>query len=438
MSDQLVVLTVFVLIFAGIIAEKLDKTIIVLLGAAGLMLTGYIGFEEAIHSIDFDTICLLMGMMLVVEVMSSVGVFELISVHLGILTRGNPLLIFITFSISTAVLSAFLDNVTTVLIMIPLMIRLANGLGIEPKTYIFAIIFFSNIGGAATLIGDPPNILIGSAVPELTFNSFIQYLTAPVVISMVVIMYYLRWQNPAEIRSRNDVFSWLFLSNLMLEQIQRQKDELQVDRAVTIKAGIAFALILLGFFTHAITHIEPPVVALAGAVLLLVMFHKEINLHHVIEKVEWPTLLFFSGLFIVVGTMEHVGLLEATSHLLVSLTTDLWVLLMIVLWSSAVLSAIVDNIPFVAVMIPVLKQLMKEEVFATNPKTYLLWWALALGACFGGNGSMIGASANVVSCAIAKSSGIDIGFKEFAKRSVVVTFITIVISMGYITLLYWW
>ena len=438
MNDQLVVLLVFIAVFAGIIAEKLDKVLIVLFGALLLIFTGYIDFHHAILAIDFDTICLLLGMMLLVEALREVKIFDWAALELGIITKGDPVKIFLLFGIATAVFSAFLDNVTTVLIMVPLMISLAKNIGLNAKIYVLALIFLSNIGGAATLIGDPPNILIGTQVDTLKFMDFIQYMTLPVVITSIITFWYMRRTKPEDIKSRSNNFPWLFLSSLALEQMKREKLALKIPRSVFIKACTIFGLVLLGFFSHAIFHLEPAIVAMAGATLMLIAFHKRINLHHLVAHVEWPTLLFFAGLFVVVGAMEHVGLLETISHELVNVTDNLWILLMIILWASAILSGLVDNIPFVAVMIPVLKQLLQQEPYASDPKAYLLWWALALGACFGGNATMIGASANVVSVAIARSRGIAIGFKEFAKEAFPITFISIVVSSLYITALYFW
>ncbi|MCB0338118.1 MAG: ArsB/NhaD family transporter [Bdellovibrionales bacterium] len=438
MSDALVVSLVFISIFAGIISEKLDKTLIVLVGAAFLIVAGYISFENAIHAIDFDTIVLLMGMMLLVDSLRDLKLFEWIALKLGIVSRGNPVLIFLMFNIATAVASAFLDNVTTVLIMVPLTISLTQGIGLPPKMFILSVIFMSNIGGAATLIGDPPNILIGSQVKSLTFANFIEFLSPAAALCVVVAMWFIRKNNKAIIRSRNGDFQWLFISKLMLEQMKRQLDELHIPRKVFIKSVSVFALVLLGFFTHALTHIEPAIVAISGAVVMMVVFHKDLDLHHLVPKIEWLTLLFFSGLFICVGAMEHAGVLKIIAHTLVSMTDNVFVMLMIILWASAVFSAIVDNIPFVAVMIPIIKDLLVSEPFHSHPKAYLLWWALALGACLGGNGSQIGASANVVSSAIARSKGIPIGFKEFAKESIPVTLITIVVCTAYLSALYYW
>ncbi len=435
---QITILVIFGGVFAGIISEKLDKTIIVLIAACIILLGGFLGFEEAIHAIDFDTITLLMGMMLVVETLREVKLFDYLAIKLGIMTKGNPLFIFLFIGIATAVFSAFLDNVTTVLIIAPLMISLVKGIGLPPKIFVLSVIFLSNIGGAATLIGDPPNILIGSQVPSLTFASFLQYMSVPVIISCVALYFYYRIRKGDVIRSRNDNFTWLFTSNLMLQDLKRQQKALTIHPKIFFRSALVLFIILLGFFTHAITHIEPSVIALLGATLMLIAFHRHLDIHHLFARVEWPTLLFFACLFVVVGAMEHAGILEILSHELVSLTQNLWVLIMIILWASAILSAIVDNIPFVAVMIPVLKELMKSEVFAGDPKIHLLWWALALGACFGGNGSMIGASANVVTCAIAKSRGVNIGFKEFAIEAIPVTLISIIISSVYLSILYIW
>lgn len=436
-ADQIIVLTIFVLVFAGILTEILDKTLIVLAAAIIIILSGFLPFDEAIHSIDFNTICLLLGMMLLVDTVRSIRLFEWLTCKLALYTKGDPVLIFFCVGTTTAVFSAFLDNVTTVLIIVPLIIAIARGMGLPPRVYIMSVIFLSNIGGAATLIGDPPNILIGSQVKELTFGAFLQYLTVPVILSCIAAFWYLRATNRDAIKTRANNFSWLFMSNLMLQDVRRREQGLLIPRSVMIRAVLVFALVLVGFFTHSMTHLEPAVVALAGAFLMMIVFHKPTDVHHLLAELEWSTLMFFAGLFVVVGSMEAVGLLELISHTLVSTTDNLLVLLLIVLWASAILSALIDNIPFVAVMIPVLKDLLATGTFSGHPKAGLLWWALALGACFGGNGSMIGASANVVSCAIARSEGIVITFREFLKYSLPVTFMSIVISSGYLTVLYY-
>ncbi|RMG43855.1 MAG: hypothetical protein D6719_02985 [Candidatus Dadabacteria bacterium] len=437
MFEQVVVVSVFTLVFLAIITEKLDKTLVALFGALFLISTGFIEFEEAVDAVDFNTICLLMGMMLIVETLSEVQIFRWSALKLGLLTKGNPVLIFFLFGLSTAVFSAFLDNVTTVLIIVPLVITLTEGIGLPATPFVMTVIFLSNIGGTATMIGDPPNIIIGSQVEHLTFMSFIQYLTLPVVVSSLLVMLYILYKNRSTIKSRNSSFSWLFMSNLMLEDMYCELEELKIPRSHAVKSLSIFGLVLLFFFSHNITHLEPSVVALSGAVLMLIAFHKELNLHHLIAKVEWPTLLFFAGLFVIVGALEHAGVLKIVSHSLVSITDNFLLLVLIVLWASAMFSAVVDNIPFVAVMIPVLKDLLSSGAFSHEPKSQLIWWALALGACFGGNGTLIGASANVVSVAIAKTKGLTITFKDFLKDSIPATVITLLVSTAYIVFLYY-
>jgi len=437
MWTQIFVVTVFISIFIGIILDKVDKTLLAVAGAVILMLSGVLDFEGAVHAIDFDTIGLLLGMMVFVEGLTEVGIFKWISLQLGLITKGNPLTIFLLLGISTAILSAFLDNVTTVLILAPLMITLTQGIGLPPKIFLLFVIFMSNIGGAATMIGDPPNILIGSQVETLGFLDFLKFMTVPVLVSMGAVTLYLLAVKRDLVRSRNDQLSWLFTSSLMLSDIRHQARSYYLSQKVKIKAFLVFSFVILGFLLHPIIHVEAPVIAISGAVLLLLSFHKEIDLHHLFGRVEWHTLLFFAGLFIVVGALEEVGVLELLSHLLLSLTSDTLLLILLILWASAILSAIVDNIPFVAVMIPILKDLLAQEPFRSDPKSHLLWWALALGACFGGNGSMIGASANVVTIGIARAKGVHLSFIEFAKEALPVTLITIVISSFYLAILYW-
>lgn len=436
MSDQVVVISLFVIVFALLITEKLDKTVVALAAASFLVLGGFLSFKEAVHAVDFDTICLLLGMMISVECLRAVDIFSWLAIKLGLVTGGNPVKIFFLFAISTALLSAFLDNVTTVLVMVPLVISLCRSIGVPAKAYVLALIFLSNIGGTWTLIGDPPNILIGSQVPELTFTSFMKYLTVPVWISAGAILFFLRSHYREVVSDPRSDFKKLFLCNLVLEQLREKQKALRVSSATLRKSVTVFGLILLGFFTHHFTHLEPAAVALAGAALSMLVFRRKVDVHHLVSHIEWTTLLFFAGLFVLVGALEEVGALNLLSNGLVSLTDDTLILILIVLVASAVVSGVVDNIPFVAVMIPVLKNLLAREPFASDPKGYLVWWALSLGACFGGNSTIIGASANVVSCAIARSNNIEISFKQFLRDSLPVTIISILISALYLTALY--
>ncbi|MCA9243019.1 MAG: ArsB/NhaD family transporter [Phycisphaerales bacterium] len=433
--DQLIVLLIFVSVFAGIIFDKIDKAIVSLAGGAVVVLAGYLTFERAIHYVDFETIGLLLGMMLLVACVQEVHVFEWIALKMAIASRGSPVLILVAFGTATAVFSAFLDNVTTVLIMIPLVISITRGIGLNPVPFLLACVFLSNIGGAATLIGDPPNILIGTRVPELTFGSFLEYMTVPVLISGALGLLYLKWANRG-IRSRTRDFPWLFASNLMLEQIRRQERELHVPASVMIRAGGVMAIVIGAFLAHTWLHLSVAMVAIAGAILMLLVFGRRVDFHQVVHHVEWPTLLFFSGLFVVVGAMEEVGILERVALWMVSITDNTLVLIMLILWGSAILSGMVDNIPFVAVMIPVLQRMMKSEPLVSDGSSHLLWWALVMGACFGGNATMIGASANVVGCAIGRSRGVVINFGAFARTAIPVTLITLIVSSVYLGVLY--
>lgn len=436
MTDQIFVSVVFVAVFIGIMLEKIDKTAIVLSAALLLILTNHLTFEQAVEAIDHHTLGLLMGMMIVVVSLTELQLFRWIALRLAILTRGNPVLIFVAFSVATGVISAFLDNVTTVLVTVPLLISLTKAIGLDPKPYVLSAVFLSNVGGTATLIGDPPNLMIGSRA-NIPFIEFPKFLLVPCVLCAVSTLTFMRWRHPVDIASRDKSFPWLFLSQLSLEQFRRELDELRLPTSVVVKAGVVCAVVLVGFFTHTLTHIEASVVALTGATALLVVFFQSLNLHHVLAKVEWPTLLFFTGLFVVVGALEHAGVLLLIANALTSITHNLWVLMMIVLWASAVLSAIVDNIPFVAVMIPIIQTLQAGELFGKDPHVHLLWWALALGACLGGNATAIGASANVVSCAVARSQGVEITFAGFARDAVPSTFIMIVVCAAYLSVLFW-
>ncbi len=433
--NQLIVLCIFVAVFAGIIFDKIDKAIVALAGGAVIVLAGFLTFEKAIHYVDFETIGLLLGMMLLVACVQEVHVFEWVALKMAILSRGSPVLILISFGAATAVFSAFLDNVTTVLIMAPLVISISRGMGLNPLPFLLCCIFLSNIGGAATLVGDPPNILIGTKVPELTFGSFLKYMWAPVLVSGVLGLIYLKWANPG-IRSRRRDFPWLFASNLMLEQIRRQERELHIPASVMIRAVSVMAIVIAAFLSHTWLHLSVAMVAIAGAILMLVVFGRRVDFHKVAHHVEWPTLLFFSGLFIVVGAMEEVGILERLALWMVSLTDNTLVLIMLILWGSAILSGLVDNIPFVAVMIPVLQRMMSAEPLVSDGSSHLLWWALVMGACFGGNATMIGASANVVACAVGRSRGVPISFVQFVRTAIPVTLITLIVSSIYLTALY--
>lgn len=422
---------VFGCAFLMILSEKVDKTIVALTGAVVLLLLGIFPLEEAVSYIDFHTILLLMGMMIIVHIMRAAHLFQVTAIHLARITKGNPLYIFLIFCWITAIFSAFLDNVTTILVIVPITIQLTAGMGINPVFFILGEIFLSNIGGTATLIGDPPNILIGSAA-GFSFTDFLYMLTVPVVITVVLVTLYLVWKKWETVRPCNDNFQRLFTNNLMLENLEHTAEDLVVDKVIIYKVLTVFGITLLGFFTHAVTHIPASIIAVGGALLLMAVTNKEFHVHEVLMHIEWSTLLFFAGLFIIVGGLEHTGVLIMISNGIISLSDDILILSIIILWSSAIFSSVVDNIPFVAVMIPILGKIIAEHNFGVNVDPTILWWALSLGACFGGNGTMLGASANVVAIEITKHEKIPITFLSFLRWSIPVTFISLVVASFYL------
>lgn len=433
MQNMIVAVTIFGSAFALIISEKVDKTIVALVGAVALLLTGIFDLHEAVTFIDFDTILLLLGMMIMVHIMQAAHFFQITALYLARVTKGNPLYVFLIFCWITALFSAFLANVTTILVVVPITIQLTAGMGINPIFFVMGEIFLSNIGGTATLIGDPPNILIGSAA-GFSFSDFLVKLSIPVILSGVLVTLYILWKNWSEARPCNDNFNRLFTNNLMLENLEHAAEELVVDKLIIYKVITVFAITILGFFTYSITGIPASVVAICGALLLMAATSKNFDVHQVLMHMEWSTLLFFAGLFIIVGGLEHTGVLVVVSNAIISLSDNILVLAIIILWASAIFSAVVDNIPLVAVMIPILTSIIAKGHFGADVDPNILWWALSLGACFGGNGTVLGASSNVVACEILKHNGRPITFLSFLKLSIPVTFITLLVSTVYLLL----
>lgn len=417
-----------ILLYAAIMAEKINRAIVALLGAGLAIALGMLTQEEAIKGVDFNTLALLIGMMIIVAVSRRSGLFQSVALYAAKLTKGSPAGILSLLVLITAVFSAFLDNVTTVLLIAPVTLVIARELKINAYPLLFAEIFASNIGGTATLIGDPPNILIGSAV-GLTFTDFLLALTPIVLIILAIQML---------------AFHFLWGRNLKTSEEARMR-VLSLDHrsAITDKRLLRqslfiIGLVILGFlFAHQL-HLEAGTIALFGAALLLLLDNfprkAEDQHHHISEifgEVEWITIFFFTGLFIVVAAVEKAGLLQLLADNLASLTAgDPKITAITILWASAILSAIVDNIPFVATMIPVIKNMAPalggEE--ALRP----LWWALSLGACLGGNGTLIGASANLTVAGIAERAGVAFRFVPFLKIAFPMMLVSILIAHFYI------
>ncbi len=419
MTQTIIAGSIFLLTYAVIATERLHKTIAALAGAMLIILSGTISQEQAFESVDWNVIFLLIGMMIIANTMRHTGVFTWLAVMAAKLGHGRPLQVLVIMCLLTAVASALLDNVTTVVLVAPVTIYLAGVLRVSPVPMLLAEVFASNIGGAATLIGDPPNIIIGSAAQI----DFIDFAGAMLPISLVGMVGLIG-------------FIWLYWRNELQtsEETVKEIDELDTSSLITDPKLLRTSLIVLGatiigFFLHGALHLEAATVAMTGAAALMVVTRPDP--HEILVEVEWTTLLFFVGLFIVVGGIEHVGLIETIAEGLLNITgTDLALTGLLILWLAAVASALVDNIPFTAAMIPLVEEV--GNVIPVQP----LWWALAMGADFGGNATIIGASANVVVASIAERNGYKITFWHFMKYGVPVTVMTLILSSGYLWLRY--
>lgn len=397
-------------------------------GAILMILTRILSFDEALEAIDFETIGLLMGMMILVDLMHSSGVFSWLNVIITKFTRGRPWLIFILFLFVTAIFSAFLDNVTTMLIIVPIIISLTMGMGLNSKFFVISLIFFANIGGALTLIGDPTNIIIGSAA-HLSFNDFIRNLAIPlsvVAATFIVILTALRWSSLKPISGN---LKQLFVTHLLIKKIEQLFVKVQLKKSFIVAVLSILSLTILGFVFQSFLDLPVSVIALTGAFALLIITTKHSSVSETFSKIEWPTLFFFAGLFIMVAALEKVGLLEMIGHEIVGVTDNYLYLLLLVLWLSGFVSMLLDNIPFVTIMIPVIFQIQGTLPPGVDPN--MLWWALSLGACLGGMGSPIGASTNVVSLGLAKKHGVDISFLEYLKIGAPMTVIALSICTVY-------
>jgi Na+/H+ antiporter NhaD/arsenite permease-like protein len=422
----------FVATYAIIVSEKVNRAIIALIGAGLMISLGVLNQEAAIRGIDFNTLGLLTGMMVVVAISRRSGVFQYVAVWSAKKVQARPWGILVMLSLVTALFSALLDNVTTVLLIAPVTLLITEELGMKPYPFLFAEIFASNIGGTATLIGDPPNIMIGSAV-GLTFNDFLVNLapiTPPIMLVTLVIIYFV-WGRGMHATDKARARVMSFNEREAITDVKLLKQSLFV-----------IAMVVLGFlFAHSL-HLEPATIAMAGAALLLLLTslgndaeEQSDNVHKSFGEVEWVTIFFFVGLFIVVSGIEHVGLLEMLASYVVELTGgDMTLTALSIIWVSAVFSAIVDNIPFVATMIPVIKSM--APTFGGAENLMPLWWSLALGACLGGNGSLVGASANLIVAGFAERAGHRIEFLKFMALAFPLMLVSIVIASVYVYLRY--
>ena len=411
---------IFLAVLAALALDWVQRTKIALLGALVFVLMGVLDLEQAIEAIDWPTLGLLAGMMIIVGITEKTGVFTYLALRIAQLSRGNPFLLMALLALVTGVSSAFLDNLTAILLVVPITLVIADQLRIAAIPLVLTEIFASNIGGTATLIGDPPNILIGSHVAELDFLDFIINLAPVAIITLAVII---------------GVLWFMFRKQLVIDQsrvdeLARMDAASDVRDSPYVRRSVA---ILLGtvvvFFVHSWIGLEPAVVALGGATILMLVAAKDMD--EALGRVEWSTMFFFMGLFVMVGGLEHQGIVRRVADLIADGTGGSDVAEgLAILWGSAIGSALVDNIPFTAAMLPVVDQLNANDTTFDDAN----WWALALGACFGGNATIVAAAANVAATGVLDRVRQPVTFLAFLKAGVPVTIISLAISTAYLLL----
>jgi len=416
--------------YAIIMSEKINRAIIALIGASAMILVGVFDQTEAIKGIDWNTIGLLTGMMILVSISRRSGMFQYIAIWSAQAAKAHPAGILFILQITTAVLSAFLDNVTTVLLVVPVTLAICKELDVPVYPYLFGEVFASNIGGTATLIGDPPNILIGTQA-GLSFNDFVVHLTPVIIVVMIVqaIMIQLVWGKDLRTTAEREA------RVMAMKPAEAIQDWLLLKQSLVV-----LTVVIIAFVLARPLNLEPATIGMLGAAILMLLdnwaHHTEKasqNIHQTFGDVEWITIFFFVGLFMVVHGVEHGGLLKLLAEKLVAATGGSMANAgYAILWASAFLSAIVDNIPFVATMIPLIKSM--APAFGGPDKIEPLWWCLSLGACLGGNGTLIGASANLTVAGIAERNGIPFRFMTYTMYAMPMMIVSVAICHVYV----WW
>lgn len=414
--SQIVSIAVFVVVMFAIMTEKLHRSLAAIVGAMLVLALHVLPFDAAMEHIDFNTLGVLLGMMLFVSVVKLSGMFEFLAIKAARLAKGEPWKVMLLFVLLTAVLSAFLDNVTTVLLIGPMTLTVCKLLDVNPIPFFMTEILASNIGGTATLIGDPPNIMIGSAA-GFTFFDFILYDAPAVVVILAAVLV---------------VFYFLYGRKMQVNEEHRARI-MELDEHAMIKnkrllkqSYVMIGLVVVGFMAHGALGLESSVIALGAAGIIMLISGESIE--EALANVEWTTLAFFAGLFVIVGAMAETGVIEMLAHALIDATGgNVFVTMLVLLIGSAVISSFLDNIPFVATMIPILLAMESSGMDVTP-----LWWAVSLGACLGGNGTLIGASANVVLSDISKKNGHEITFVQFLKIGFPIMLLTVAIAGLYL------
>lgn len=409
---KIIAVAVFLIVILLIITERVHRTAAAMAGAMVLILTGVMSADKALSYIDFNTIGVLVGMMIFVAIVRRSGMFEYIAVRAAKAVHGDPWKIMVAFTLITAVLSAILDNVTTVLLVGPMSIAIARMLKIDPVPFLMGQILASNVGGTATLIGDPPNIMIGSAA-HLSFMDFLENTGFAVlfILAVLILLMKIVYEKKIELGT---------VDTGAIEKLDPSKSI--TNRALMKKGIIVLICVIVGFMFHDKLGIESSVIALTAAAVMLIIGREDVN--EAIQDVEWTTILFFMSLFVVVGGLTETGIIKELASKIIDATNGHpMVTMLVLLWASALLSSILDNIPFVATLIPLILAMQADGIDVTS-----FWWAISLGACLGGNGTMIGASANVVLSDISTKHGYPITFKSYLKVGMPFMLLSIVIA----------
>ena len=417
-STQIIAIVIFLVTMAAIMTEKLHRTVAAVAGALLLILTGVLSVESGFSYVDLNTLGVLIGMMLFVAVVKNSGIFEYIAIKAAKIAKGRPWPLMVLFALITAVLSAFLDNVTTVLLIGPMTLAITSMLRINPIPFFMTQIMASNIGGTATLIGDPPNIMIGSAA-GLSFTDFITNTGVAVlfVLAATIVCFYFIYGRKLHVEPE-----------AMDSILQLDENKAIKDRSLLIKSVVMILLVVFGFVFHSQLHLESCTIALTAAAVMLLIGRQDVE--EIVAGVEWTTILFFTGLFIVVGGLQETGVIQILANGLMDLTEGRMTLtILLILWVSAIVSSFLDNIPFVATLIPLILTMQSSGVDVTP-----LWWAVSLGACLGGNGTLIGASANVVLSGISNRHGFPITFASYFKVGFPLMLVSVAISTVFLLL----
>jgi Na+/H+ antiporter NhaD/arsenite permease-like protein len=428
---------IFIIVYGVIVTEKIHKTIIAIVGATLMIVLGILTQEHAFHSpdlgVDWNVIFLLISMMIIINIMKPTGVFEYIAIKSAKVAKGQPFMIMAIFSVVTAVVSAFLDNVTTVLLIAPVTLLICQALELDVVPYLITEALASNIGGTATLIGDPPNIMIASKA-QLDFMAFVYHLTPVIILVLIAYVISIKFIFGSRLKVKEE----LRLRVMAMDENAAIKDPVLLKKSLAV-----LAVTIVGFIAHGALNFEPATIGLFGAGLLLLVSGNK-DPQHVLAEAEWSTLFFFIGLFIIIGGVVHVGLIKWMSIKVLELTQgSIFGTTMVVMWFSAFASAFIDNIPYVATMNPLIIDMAKQLwpnlsgiELLHHPDLMPIWWSLALGACLGGNGTAIGASANVVVCGMAEKMGKPIPFRQFMLYGMPLMIESVLICTLYVWLRY--